>query len=112
MARNAAETVFADDTVRVAEVTERFLPFSCLFAIVRLTPGTIGKDGAKMMKNGKRDLMTGLGLLLAFVGWTVLIRCADVQPLGPNGTCIGLAAVNGWFHRLPGVHMGPYEITA
>lgn len=64
-----------------------------------------------MMKNGKRDLMTGLGLLLAFVGWTVLIRCADVQPLGPNGTCIGLAAVNGWFHRLTGVHMGLYVIT-
>ena len=64
-----------------------------------------------MMKNGKRDLMTGLGLLLAFVGWTVLIRCADVQPLGPNGARIGLAAVNGWFHRLTGVHMGLYVIT-
>ena len=29
----------------------------------------------------------------------------DVQPLGQNGTDIGFAYLNCWFHRLCGVHM-------
>jgi hypothetical protein len=29
----------------------------------------------------------------------------DVQPVGVNGTSVGFAAVNTWFHRLTGVHI-------
>ncbi len=50
-------------------------------------------------------------LLLAFVVWTILIQTADVRPVGVNGTNIGFAAVNTWFHRLTGVHMGLYTVT-
>ena len=50
-------------------------------------------------------------LLLAFVLWTFLILTVDVQPAGVNGSNIGLAAVNTWFHRLTGVHMGIYAVT-
>ena len=53
----------------------------------------------------------GVGLLGAFVLWTVLIRRVDVQALGPNGATVGFAAFNGWFHRLTGVHMGVYTLT-
>ena len=64
-----------------------------------------------MNKQEKRTLLTGLLLLAAFVLWTVLIRCVDVQPLGQNGTDIGFAALNCRFHRLCGVHMTIYTVT-
>ena len=64
-----------------------------------------------MERNTKKHLWTGLGLLLTFALWTLLIRCVDLQATGPNGTRIGFAALNVWFHRLTGVHMTLYTIT-
>jgi len=63
------------------------------------------------MKENRRELVTGIALLSAFVLWTVLIRHIDVQNAGPNGTDVGFAAFNVWFHRLTGVHMAIYTIT-
>ena len=34
-----------------------------------------------------------------YLGWVALIRCVDVQAAGPNGTNVGFAAFNLWFHR-------------
>ena len=59
----------------------------------------------------KKTLSAGLLLLAAFVLWTVLIQCVDVQPLGQNGTNIGFATLNCWFHRLCGVHIAIYTVT-
>ena len=59
----------------------------------------------------KRNLLTGVGLISAFALWTALIRCVDVQAVGQNGTKIGFAAFNVWFHQLTGVHMTLYTIT-
>ena len=59
----------------------------------------------------KRTLMTGTGLLVAFALWTVLIARADVQAIGPCGSSVGFAAVNGWFHQLTGVHWLLYTVT-
>ena len=59
----------------------------------------------------KRNLLTGAGLTGAFVLWTVLIRCVDVRTAGQNGTKIGFAGFNIWFHQLTGVHMALYTIT-
>ena len=64
-----------------------------------------------MAHRKRKGFIPGGGLLLAFVLLTVLIRTVDVQPVGVNGTDIGLAAVNTWFHRLTGVHMGLYAVT-
>ena len=50
-------------------------------------------------------------LILAFVIWTVLVQIVDVAPVGVNGTEIGFAAFNCWFHKLTGVHMMIYTIT-
>ena len=47
----------------------------------------------------------------AFALWTVLIQYVDVQAVGQNGTKIGFADFNVWFHRLTGVHMTIYTIT-
>ena len=64
------------------------------------------------MKSMERKgfLWSGI-LLLGFVSWTFLIQTVDVQPVGVNGTGIGFAAVNTWFHRLTGVHMSLYTVT-
>lgn len=59
----------------------------------------------------KRNLLMGVGVISAFALWTVLIQCVDVQAVGQNGTKIGFAAFNVWFHQLSGVHMTPYTIT-
>ena len=59
----------------------------------------------------KRNLLTGVGLISAFALWTVLIQCVDVEPVGQNGTKIGFAAFNVWFHQLTVVHMTIYTIT-
>ena len=61
--------------------------------------------------NEKRNLLTGAGLVGAFALWTVLIQCVDVQAVGQNGTKIGFAGFNVWFHQLTGVHMMIYTIT-
>ena len=62
-------------------------------------------------RNSTKNLMAGIILLAAFVVWTVMIRTVDVQPLGQNGTDIGFAALNVWFHQVTGVHMSLYVIT-
>ena len=64
-----------------------------------------------MNRRVRKGFMPGGVLLLAFVVWTVLIRTVDMRPVGVNGTNIGFAAINTWFHRLTGVHMGLYTVT-
>lgn len=64
-----------------------------------------------MKKNGKKWMIAGTTLMVAFAIWTGLIQTVDVQPLGQNGTEIGFAALNCWFHRITGVHMAIYTIT-
>lgn len=64
-----------------------------------------------MRQNEKRILLLGIGLLIAFAVWTAMILLVDVQPFGQNGTNIGFATFNLWFHKLTGVHMNIYIIT-
>ena len=61
------------------------------------------------MKN--KILLRGLLLLVAFVIWTILVMTADVKMIGPNGSAVGFATINGWFHQLTGVRMGIYTVT-
>lgn len=63
------------------------------------------------MTNGKKGMITGIALILIFILWTILIQTVDVQPAGVNGTNIGFAAVNTWFHQLTGVHLWIYTVT-
>lgn len=64
-----------------------------------------------MKNNWKKVMLTGIGLTIAFVIWTVLIQTIDVRTVGVNGTEIGFAEFNCWFHELTGVHMSIYTIT-
>ena len=69
------------------------------------------KGRGKIKKNEKRLLILGMMLVIVFAIWTLLIKTVDVEPLGQNGTDIGFATFNCWFHKLTGVHMTIYTIT-
>ena len=64
-----------------------------------------------MKEKGKKLLWIGSICIAVFLIWTLLIQAVDVQTLGVNGTNIGFATINCWFHRLTGVHMVIYTIT-
>ena len=56
-------------------------------------------------------MCVGILMIAAFALWTVCIQKVDVAPVGQNGTNIGFATLNCWFHSLTGVHMAIYTIT-
>ena len=56
-------------------------------------------------------IYTALSLLAAFTVWTALVCTTDVQPIGPDGSSLGLATLNGAVHNLLGTNMTLYTIT-
>ena len=50
-------------------------------------------------------------LALLTIALIAMVELFDVATIGPNGTEIGFATINVWFHRLTGVHMLIYTIT-
>ena len=64
------------------------------------------------MKNRNRlSLWFGVTFLAAFVLWTFLVVSVDVRPIGPEGSSVGFAALNGSVHEAIGVHWSLYTIT-
>ena len=64
------------------------------------------------MKTKERKLLIlGIGFIIAFALLTWLIQIIDVQAAGVNGTEIGFATINTWFHSAAGVNMTLYTIT-
>ena len=59
----------------------------------------------------KKKLFAGTALLIVFIVWTILVQFIDVQAVGVNGTKIGFASINTWFHKLTGVHLSVYTVT-
>ena len=64
-----------------------------------------------MKEKGIRLLWIGCIFVAVFAVWTLLIQKVDVQPSGVDGTNIGFATINCWFHQLTGVYMEIYTIT-
>lgn len=64
-----------------------------------------------MEKQSKQKLLRAVCLLAAFVLWTLAVSLVDVQAIGPEGSSVGFATLNGAFHRLTGVHMAVYHLT-
>lgn len=64
-----------------------------------------------MKTNKNKNLISGCVFILIFTLWTVLIKTVNVKPLGQNGTNIGLATLNCWFHSLTGANLTLYNIT-
>lgn len=64
-----------------------------------------------MKKKRQKRLALALCLLAAFVGWTILVSLVDVAPIGPQGSTVGLATLNGLVRDLIGVRMELYVLT-
>lgn len=64
----------------------------------------------KKRKNLKL-LFAGIITVVLFVLWTIAVSFLDVQEIGPNGSSVGFAVLNGFVHSLTGVHMTIYNIT-
>ena len=64
-----------------------------------------------MKKKSRRLFFLGASSLAAFVLWTVLIRFVDVQAIGPEGSSVGFATLNGFVHELTGVNWLLYTVT-
>lgn len=63
-----------------------------------------------MRKTNQTWRSAGVFFLL-FIVFTLLLRFVDVQAIGPQGSSVGFASINGFVHKLTGVHMNWYEIT-
>lgn len=63
------------------------------------------------MKSVRKRFTVSVGLLAAFVVWTVIVCLVDVRPIGPGDTCVGLAGLNRFVHGLTRVHFVLYHIT-
>lgn len=59
----------------------------------------------------KKKFRAAVCLIAAFVLWTAAVCLVDVQAIGPTGTSVGFAAMNGFIHNLTGVHMHLYAVT-
>ena len=64
-----------------------------------------------MEKQSKQKFLWPVCLLAAFVLWTLAVTRVDVQAIGPEGSSVGFAALNGAFHTLTGVHLALYNLT-
>ena len=64
-----------------------------------------------MRKKKQESLWIALGLLIAFVVWTVSINFVDVKAIGPQKSTVGFATINRFIHNLTGVHTSLYTIT-
>lgn len=64
------------------------------------------------MKNkNKTNFFISAGLLATFVLWTVAVMYIDVRAIGPRGSQVGFALLNGTVHSLTGVNFTLYNIT-
>jgi undecaprenyl-diphosphatase len=64
-----------------------------------------------MEKKNKKMLVWGASLIVAFALWTVLVRFVDVRAIGPEGSSVGFATLNGFVHELTGVNWLLYTVT-
>lgn len=62
------------------------------------------------MRN-KKYFLAAFCFLTAFLLWTIAVAVIDVKAIGPEGSMVGLAGLNGYVHRITGVHMGLYVLT-
>ena len=64
-----------------------------------------------MEKKNRKLFWVGVGLLAVFVLWTIVVCFVDVRAIGPEGSSVGFAALNGFVHELTGVNWFLYNIT-
>ena len=63
------------------------------------------------MTKKRKHLCAAASALIAFTIFTVCVRCIDTKPIGPAASVVGFSTVNGFVHRLSGVHLSLYVLT-
>ena len=51
-----------------------------------------------MEQRNKKSLYITIGFFAAFIIYTILTMLVDVRPIGPEGSSVGFAAINGPVH--------------
>ena len=59
----------------------------------------------------KKQLIIPLLLFVAFVIWTLLVCCVDVQSVGPENSSVGFSSLNKSVHELIGTNTDLYNLT-
>ena len=63
----------------------------------------------KVLKD--KRVLCAIILFAAFLLLILLLKTVDVKPIGPEGSKVGFAALNGGWFNLTGVHKGWYNLT-
>lgn len=63
------------------------------------------------LDRNKRNIIVSAIWFAVFVSFTLLVKVADRAAIGPEGSVVGCAAVNGAFAKVVGVHMWLYKLT-
>lgn len=63
-----------------------------------------------MERTKKLEKMTIILFFIAVI-FTVLVKCVDVQSIGPRGSAVGFATINRFVHQLTGENDTWYNIT-
>ncbi len=64
-----------------------------------------------MKSNTKVNVIITSCLFLAFIVFTILVKFVDVQAVGPNGSEVGFASVNGAIFKVFGYNKTLYDVT-
>lgn len=64
-----------------------------------------------MKRKNRKNLYVAMGMLAAFLLWTVALLWVDVQKIGPRESVVGFATLNGFVRDQIGVNMTLYTIT-
>ena len=64
-----------------------------------------------MKKGRKRGYCSAAMLMILFALWTLLVQMVDVKPIGPRGSLVGFASLNGAVHSVTGVNISLYVLT-
>ncbi len=63
------------------------------------------------MLKQKKNFITSIAFFLLFILWTVAVSFVEVKPIGPLGSSVGFATLNGFVHNFTGVSFVLYNIT-
>ena len=64
-----------------------------------------------MKKRTRAAIILSISFLISFILFTLLVKLVDVRQIGAEGSSVGFATLNGYFHRLIGVNMTLYALT-
>jgi len=64
-----------------------------------------------MQTEKRRSSVVAIGLLLAFLLFTLSVMYVDVRPIGPEGSSVGLATLNRFVSERLGVNLFWYALT-